>query len=334
MLRHIKRGLRATIDTMRSAAGPRPLILIYHRIDTPEIDPWGLSVSPARFAEQIELLRRTREILTLQDFVRLHRSRKLPRKAVAITFDDGYANNFYNAAPILRSFDAPATFFIASGYLDRSEFWWDELQRLILSTNPLPPSFTLSIEGRPTRFEAASSQEPISPRWRVWDSPSRPEFKLMLDLWDRMRKLPAQSRDHVLQQLRGLISAGASGSTRDHRPMTQDEVASLSRHEMFEIGAHTVSHPALSAQAADIQRVEIEQSKAACEHLSGRPVVSFSYPFGDLSKQTIRLLREADMTSACATKSRAVHPWANPFVLPRFWMADWTAAQLAAKIQV
>ena len=72
---------------------------------------------------------RSKTVLPLQEFVRLHVQKRLPRNAVAITFDDGYACNALVAAPILKSFGYPATFFIVSDAIARpEEFWWDQLQ--------------------------------------------------------------------------------------------------------------------------------------------------------------------------------------------------------------
>jgi len=114
---------------------PKPVILMYHRIANEAVDPWRLAVSPARFEEQLKVLRRTRHPLTLVDFVRRFKDGSLPAHAVALTFDDGYADNLLAAKPRLAAADVPATVFLATGYIDRpEEFWWDELARL-LSTN-------------------------------------------------------------------------------------------------------------------------------------------------------------------------------------------------------
>ena len=88
-------------------------ILIYHRIAHADFDPWNLAVLPDEFEGQLARMR-NKTVLPLQEFVRLHVQKRLPRNAVAITFDDGYACNALVAAPILVSFGYPATFFIVS----------------------------------------------------------------------------------------------------------------------------------------------------------------------------------------------------------------------------
>ena len=105
-------------------------ILLYHRIAEADFDPWNIAVTPNEFERQLFKLR-SKTILPLQEFARLHRQKKLPRNAVAITFDDGYACNALVAAPMLKSFGYPATFFVVSDAIACSEeFWWDQLEAI------------------------------------------------------------------------------------------------------------------------------------------------------------------------------------------------------------
>src|SRR5437016_581708 len=112
-----KRSVGIVRRMLNSAPSSRPMILMYHRVSTTRHDPWGLTVSPGNFVEQVEMIVRTRRVMSLREFFQRFRSRTLPFGAVAITFDDGYADNFHVAAPLLKKFDAPATLFITTGYL-------------------------------------------------------------------------------------------------------------------------------------------------------------------------------------------------------------------------
>ena len=86
-----------------------PAILMYHRVNEPGYDPWELAVTPAHFDEQLAWLKRRRTVLPLVEFAERHARGDLPRDAVAITFDDGYACNGLNAAPLLAAHGLPAT---------------------------------------------------------------------------------------------------------------------------------------------------------------------------------------------------------------------------------
>ena len=66
----------------------------------------------------------------------------VPSAGVVVTFDDGYADNFHNAKPLLERYEIPATVFVTTGYLqDQREFWWDELERILLQPGTLPRFF-------------------------------------------------------------------------------------------------------------------------------------------------------------------------------------------------
>ena len=133
-----------------------PAILMYHRIATPDVDPWGLSVSPERFAEQVHALRARRTILSMDAFVARLQSGDLPHDAVALTFDDGYLDNLRQAKPILEAAEIPATVFLTTGRIGTGkEFWWDELARMVLSrAEPLSASVKVEADEPADRSSA------------------------------------------------------------------------------------------------------------------------------------------------------------------------------------
>jgi peptidoglycan/xylan/chitin deacetylase (PgdA/CDA1 family) len=310
------------------------MILMYHRVSTTRHDPWGLTVSPENFVEQIELIVRNRHVMSLRDFFQRFRSSTLPRGAVAITFDDGYADNFYVVAPLLRRFDIPATLFITTGYLDRPEFWWDELDRLLFLSSSLPFKLDLTINGKRSLFRR-SWVESLSSGRRVerQNGPSS-WHKLLRQIWQQMRAVSPEAREDVLRQLRRrLTRSDEAESPFEHRPMTREEVASFSRDELIDIGAHTLSHPKLSTQPPLTQHLEISRSKEICEELIGREVVSFSYPFGDKSAQTMMLVRRANLQLACTSRCSPVRSTDDCFDLPRFWVSNWNGEELNAKLR-
>ena len=93
---------------------PRPAVLMYHRVASERVDPWGIAVPPARFEKQVRWLSRHRTILPLAEFAGLQQASMLPPRAVAITFDDGYACNATVSAAILATEGASATLFVTT----------------------------------------------------------------------------------------------------------------------------------------------------------------------------------------------------------------------------
>src|SRR5271166_86082 len=141
------------LSTMHdNVAKPRQiagLILMYHRIVSSECDPWGLSVSPQHFAQHLETLRRFGQPMSLTQTVDALRRRDFSRPSLVVTFDDGYVDNLWNAAPLIERYETPATIFIAPSYIgSRREFWWDELERILLRPKRLPAELRLTTKGR------------------------------------------------------------------------------------------------------------------------------------------------------------------------------------------
>src|SRR5438046_453919 len=100
------------------------MVLMYHRVGAPELDPWRLSVSPEHFAQHMALLRRSYQPMPLRELVRAPRHNRIPPGAIAVTFDDGYADVLEQATPVLQRFEIPATAFIVSGYVGAQKGYW------------------------------------------------------------------------------------------------------------------------------------------------------------------------------------------------------------------
>ncbi len=135
----------------RNAPVQSSLILLYHRIAHLAPDPHGLCVSPDAFASQMEHLARYYFPMPLEELAAAGCAGRIPPGAVAVTFDDGYLDNFEAASRILQKTGVPATFFANTDRFDQEhEAWWDEIEQ-VLSSDRLPDH--LSIVLRDQKFE-------------------------------------------------------------------------------------------------------------------------------------------------------------------------------------
>jgi peptidoglycan/xylan/chitin deacetylase (PgdA/CDA1 family) len=101
--------------TRLGGSGNTARILYYHSVSD---DPVRSSVSPAVFAAQMEFLRARYQVLGLSDVVqRLARREPLPARAVVITLDDGFRDNYEQAFPILARAGVTATVFLTASYI-------------------------------------------------------------------------------------------------------------------------------------------------------------------------------------------------------------------------
>ena len=218
---------------------PKPLILMYHRIAEDPVDHWGLAVSPARFEEQLYVLRRTRHPFPLKEFVRYLLAGSLPSNAVALTFDDGYVDNLVAGKPRLAAADVPGTVFLTTGCVDGlGGFWWDELARRILLEKG-PRRFELAVRGETLRFDIGA--EPPVREGGFAELPRR--GRAIWTIWQAIRRLEESERELVMAQLRSIF-AGPKYRAWSDRVMTGAEVRALVNDGLVTIGAHTVTHSA------------------------------------------------------------------------------------------
>jgi len=237
---------------LKKTRTPKILILLYHSIADVTTDPWSLVVTPKHFAQQLEILKKNYRIIGLRDLAHGYLNGKLPKRSIAITFDDGYANNHYNAKPLLERFDIPATIFLTSEYIGKDhEFWWDELDRILLQPRPLPESLEISINGKNYNWDINESSDNsvgknlIQPFWRAWEDPPTPRHLVYLKLWEIIKTLQYEQQLSVLNYLR--IWANLPQQCRKtHRTLSYEEAIKLAEVDLIEIGFHTKTHPVLS----------------------------------------------------------------------------------------
>ena len=292
------------------------VILAYHRIARVTRDPHLLCVDPDVFAEQLDHLRRHYDIVPLASL-----KQRSSGQRVVITFDDGYADNATVAKPILDGMGLPATFFVTAGMVGaKREFWWDRLEALLLSSSLDREYLDVELDGQRTTLDVRSDQARQGAHGT---------------LHARLRRLPVREIDRLLDNLTNELNIHRDRET--HRVMSEPELLNLCSSHLFEVGAHTVSHPLLSAQSLEEQRREISDSRSILEELTGLRVRAFSYPFGGrdaFSRATIRLVEQAGYTYACTglsgRVSRRLPLMRLPLLrLPRNFVRNWHRAEFA-----
>ncbi|MES3020540.1 MAG: polysaccharide deacetylase family protein [Pseudomonadota bacterium] len=269
-------------------------ILIYHRVLARPDQLFPEEVDARRFEQHVRLLKRWFHLLPLAEAARRLRERTLPSRAACITFDDGYADNAEVALPILQRLRVPATFFIASGFLDGGCMWNDAVIEVV--RNAPGARLNLSRSGFGS-FDIGCPQR----RRAVIDT-----------LINALKYLPAEERD-----------ARVKSMARRFAPtmLSSDQVIALHRAGM-EIGAHTVNHPILTKISNADARREIGNSRARLEEIIQAPVRLFAYPNGkpgrDFEKRHANMLRAQGFEAAVTTAWGAARADTDPFELPRF----------------
>ena len=321
-----------TADGDRHMGDAPVRVLLYHRVATLRRDPQLLAVTPEHFAEHLEVLNRCAHPMSLADLAGdLGRKTVRPR-SVVVTFDDGYADNL-TAAALLKAANVPATVFVATGYLDqRREFWWDELERILLSDVALPARIELTLVGESVEVDLRGT-DPIDTNachahdtWNVTHcNDPTPRHALYRRLFEPLRRAPHDERWEALDLLRRRADQPMTVRPA-HRMMSEGEVRELASDGLIDVGAHTITHPVLSLRSTADQHREIVDSKKALERILDREVTTFSYPYGtrrDYTGETVELTRTAGFTCACSNFNEPIGRQTDLFQLPRVLVRDW-----------
>jgi peptidoglycan/xylan/chitin deacetylase (PgdA/CDA1 family) len=316
--RPLPRMLGAGVRALSGVVAPggergRLSILIYHRVlpGTQDVNNWDPIAD--EFEAQMRLLRAYFAPLPLSEAIERLQKSSLPKRAICVTFDDGYADNAEVALPILKRCRVPATFFIATGYLNGGRMWNDSVVDSICALpSPDVDLRTLDLEVFPISTIAQKRTTIIE----------------ILRLWKYLPSSERQARSDALAQMAQL--------PRHARLMMRDDQLRELRAAGMEIGAHTVTHPIL-AQLGDAEaRREVTEAGRALGELLREPVRLFAYPNGcpgrDYGPVHVRMVRDAGYCAAVSTARGVATAGADVYQLPRFTPWDRSTGKFAARL--
>jgi len=275
------------------------IILCYHHIvEAIPADPldilnrFRVYVEARRFRQQMEILARRYSIVPLDQFL-TRLAAGTPRGGLAaVTLDDGYADNYWFAFPILERLGVPATIFLATGYIEHQvPFWWDRLSGF----------FCAKAGGTLSASASLGSVELRTP-----DHLRRAHFALR----ERLCALDGAARNRLLDTLGA--ESGPSGS----RPLTWREVSTMSRRGVG-FGAHSEWHSSLIALPPPQLREDITASRdRIAVHLGGEPT-AFAYPHGDVDARVRNEVAAAGFLGSVTIRPEMCTATCDRYLLPR-----------------
>jgi peptidoglycan/xylan/chitin deacetylase (PgdA/CDA1 family) len=280
----------------------KSIILAYHRILNPKTDPQLLCTTPQNFEEQLKIISKFYNPISLAELRSAIIEKKIPNKSTVITFDDGYVDNLLFAKPLLEKYKIPATVFITTDYVNKNkEFWWDELERIVLPKN------------KQQNWDATQELFPND------------HCKKYLSLHTKLKNLSFKELEKALEKIKENL-VDTSKIRKNYRALTGEEIKDLSKSKYIEIGSHGTTHSKLSGQKIETQIKEIKESKEFLEKIIQKPVTSFSYPFGtreDISQELPELLEKNKYFLATANFPSLITKKTNLFLLPRYLVRNW-----------
>jgi peptidoglycan/xylan/chitin deacetylase (PgdA/CDA1 family) len=283
--RTLKRGAQTVVASVAPwlwrRRGGSLLVMMYHRVlpaGHPErlTEQPGMYVSPETLALHLQLIRAHFEVVQLDDWLRLESDgRALPALACAITFDDGWRDNYDHAFPVLRAAGVPSTIYLVSDLVGTSySFWPNALARLLADASP-------SVLAR-------------LPEWLRQVLPANGSRALDGVEIDRVICICKDTRSdaEMLAMLREFEVPSSTGGSRDL--MSWEEIADMQRSGLVRFGSHTRRHTRLSRVATRSElEDEIIGSRRRIEEQIGVQPQTFCYPNGDTSPEAIACVRSA-----------------------------------------
>lgn len=290
-------GLLPGLLMLRSLRGRDLRVLAYHRVlpaaaeQAFDFDPELVSASAGQFRAQMELLRRRFHPLRFHDVIdAIDHGRPLPRRAIVVTFDDGYDDNYRIAFPILRELGVPATFFVSTGHIDSGRAYaYDWLVHMIRTAGE-----------RRLRIDELGLDCALPPTTEA-------RLALGAELLDRMKSLDAPAQAAIIERIEQEWSMPRTRGHADCRPMDWDQLREMHAAGM-EIGSHGVWHHMLAKLPREEMRREVSGSKQALERELGTPCEVISYPVGGLDAyddEVVRAVQESGYRLGCSYRSGA-----------------------------
>ena len=236
-------------------------IIPYHMI-VDEPNGFYPETSTSDFEKQINHLAKNYKIISLDEIVNRIKNRRPLRRCVAITFDDGFRDNYEIAYPILRKYNAPATIFLTTGYIENGTApWFIKLRYIFMQT--AKTHFNLSHNGTIFSHPMHTKDEKFVASDRAMAYLKDCHDQERLPLFDRL------CDELEVNNFQGLYNL----------MLTWDQIKEMSKNDIS-FGAHTVNHPILSRISIEMAEREIQESKKTIEEKIGNPITSFAYPFG------------------------------------------------------
>ena len=283
-----------------AGANGRLSILIYHRVHAGPDPLFPHEATTETFDAQMSRLTAVFNVMPLSEAATHLKQGTLPARAACITFDDGYADNYTIALPILQRHGLMATFFIATAYLNGGRMFNDTVIEAIRSTRHDTLDLTELGLGR---HDTASSEA---------------KARAINQILPKVKYLPLEQREAKVARL---CELAACGPLPDYLMMTTSQLKGLHAAGM-EVGGHTARHPILAKLNEVEVRKEIAEGKEFLEATLGERIRFFAYPNGkpgvDYLPEQASIVRDMGFDAALSTHWGAASRSSDIYQLPRF----------------
>jgi glycosyltransferase involved in cell wall biosynthesis/peptidoglycan/xylan/chitin deacetylase (PgdA/CDA1 family) len=269
-------------------------ILMFHRV-VQEMDMIfspnrSMMMSVENFDSILNYIKNKMNPVKLSDVIR-YNSKKLdlPPDSVALTFDDGYLDNYTNAYPLLQKYNIPATIFLTTSFISNpmNYFWWDDLEFYFTRIDKIHSDIKMNcnpvIQNIIKKIEKADGQGKV---------------KYIKGLMNSLKRLGESERSSFMDR----ISDKISNMDKTVLMLNWSQVKDMVSSQIVEYGSHTENHIYMDKSDPAVIETEIQQSQNIIEQEIQEPCILFAYPNGNKSEKEEHLLKKYGFKIAVTTK--------------------------------
>ena len=242
-------------------------ILLYHGVTNKNpkgvVNFSGKHINIKLFENHIRFIKKNCNVLSMDEVVEVYNSGKgWPEKAVAVTFDDGFQNNYLYAADILDSYNVPATFYVCAGMVNTNMmFWVDIIEDCISRTIKTK----INIKLKEYKYYNLNND--------------KKKIDAINEIKKYCKQLNSNEKNNIIDELikETAVTPSVEGSP-DYKIMTWKELIKLNNNSLFTIGGHTLKHEIMSAQNIEKMKADIKATLSLLDYNLNQKTTHFSYP--------------------------------------------------------
>jgi len=277
------RYIRALNDALRATVGRGGLRIVnFHRVLENNIDIndyrfLGESPTVDEFDGMLNYLSSHYNTISIKDYLKNIDSLDSGKLYVAITFDDGYMDNYTNALPILKKYNAPVTIFVSTNALDKKLLWFQEIYCAINACN-------IDRVLNPCTNEIVS----LKNKWQA-----------MRGICKSIIKVPVEDYKMYIQELyRNCEVSDSQRICESEQMMSWDELKVLKEEHLVDVGSHTINHYPLIGLSDTAIEYELKESYEKLKVVVGENDIHVAYPNGAFNNKVMSIAKEVGYSAA------------------------------------
>jgi peptidoglycan/xylan/chitin deacetylase (PgdA/CDA1 family) len=278
----------------------RITILNYHRVTKKPARFDEYSINSAEFDWQMRLLSKVFNVISIEQAASFLEGGEIPRRAVVMTFDDGYLDNLTQALPILKKYNVPATIYVAGDAIKTGRIWNEEVCHVVMQSNANELDCSeLGLGLLPVKTEQEKKQT----------------IEQLIVLLKNQR---TEKRNAYLTLLYNISNTNEVARYM----LSENDLRILAKEPIITIGCHTMNHPMLSYISTDAAKADITESLNYLKQLLGVSIEHFAYPYGkygkDFHAEHVNTVAKLNFRSAVTTDWGSVKSTSSFYMMKRF----------------